>query len=279
MLDLLERVRCGVPVKYVFFDTGIEYQATKEHLEYLEERYGIEIQIRKAVKPVPAGCAAFGLPFLSKQASQFISRLQRHGFQWEDEPLDVLLARYPKCKSGIRWWCSDYKQKDGTPGKIRISKFRWLKEFMIENPPDFPISPKCCDGAKKDTAKAVLKELGGGLNITGERRAEGGARATASTSCFDLNAKNGFPKYKPLFFWSDADKQQYIEHYKIRLSDCYEVWGVKRTGCAGCPFNSKFEDALKLIHEHEPRLELAVNNIFGKSYEYTRAYRAFKNCQ
>ena len=33
MLDLLERVRNGRPIHYVFFDTGIEYAATKKHLD------------------------------------------------------------------------------------------------------------------------------------------------------------------------------------------------------------------------------------------------------
>ena len=42
LIDMCERV---IPhfVNYVFFDTGIEYQATKEHLNYLEYKYGIHI--------------------------------------------------------------------------------------------------------------------------------------------------------------------------------------------------------------------------------------------
>lgn len=276
MLDLMERIRCDTPVRYVFYDTGIEYQATKGHLVYLEQQYGVEIQSRSAVKPVPAGCAAYGLPFLSKRASEYISRLQEHGFQWEDEPLDVLLKRYDGCKAALRWWCNDFRKKDGTTGSINISAFSGLKEFMIRHPPEFRISSKCCDGAKKKSAKIVLREMNCGLNIVGERRAEGGIRATANTSCFNVTHKNGVPKYMPLFFWSDCDKKQYIDHYGLRRSDCYEVWGMRRTGCAGCPFGSRFEDELKLIHRYEPKLEIAINNIFGKSYEYTRAYRVFK---
>ena len=44
MLDLLERARGDKVIDYVFFDTGVEYQATRDHLEYLENRYGIEIK-------------------------------------------------------------------------------------------------------------------------------------------------------------------------------------------------------------------------------------------
>ena len=51
---------------------------------------------------------------------------------------------------------------------------------------------------------------------------------------------------------------------------------MKRTGCVGCPFNSRFEDDLAIVREHEPALYKAAINIFGKSYEYTRKYREFK---
>lgn len=42
MLDLL--IRCGgrENVTFCFFDTGLEYNATKEHIRYLEETYGID---------------------------------------------------------------------------------------------------------------------------------------------------------------------------------------------------------------------------------------------
>lgn len=114
------------------------------------------------------------------------------------------------------------------------------------------------------------------LNIVGERRAEGGLRATAHHSCFEPTHKSGIPKYMPLYFWTDADKQQYKEHYGLLYSDCYEVYGMKRTGCCGCPFNSRFEEDLEIAKQHEPQLYKAAIHIFGESYEYTRAYRVFK---
>lgn len=50
---------------------------------------------------------------------------------------------------------------------------------------------------------------------------------------------------------------------------------LRINGCA-CPFGSKFDDELNEIQKHEPKLYNAVNNIFGKSYEYTRKYKKFK---
>jgi hypothetical protein len=51
---------------------------------------------------------------------------------------------------------------------------------------------------------------------------------------------------------------------------------MKRTGCAGCPFNSKFLKDIEMLERYEPKLAKAVKNIFGKSYEYTLQYREFK---
>lgn len=266
MLDLLEKIRGDRKITYVFFDTGIEYTATKKHLDELEKKYDIEIIRTKAKIPVPAGCKKYGIPLISKDTSQRISELQSHNFQWEDEPYENLVLKYPNCIAGLKWWC-------GIKGKYSISQV--LKQFMCQHPPTFMVSKKCCDGAKKQVAKSFYKENNCMLTIIGERRAEGGVRASAHSSCFSIPA-SGIPHYRPLYFWTNEDKQQYKEYYGIVYSDCYEVYGMTRTGCAGCPFNSKFEDTLRIIHEYEPQLEVAVNNIFGESYEYIRAYNQFK---
>jgi hypothetical protein len=51
---------------------------------------------------------------------------------------------------------------------------------------------------------------------------------------------------------------------------------MKRTGCAGCPFNKNFEDDLTTIKMHEPNLYKAVVNVFGVAYDYTRKFIEFK---
>lgn len=44
ILDLCERFKPpNKNIHYVFFDTGLEYQATKDHLDYLENKYNIKI--------------------------------------------------------------------------------------------------------------------------------------------------------------------------------------------------------------------------------------------
>lgn len=131
MLDLLERVRGNRKVTYVFFDTGIEYRATLRHLNDLEAKYGIEIVRRKAKKPVPVGCREFGVPFLSKRDSMYIDRLQRKGFQFEDEKFDELTEKYPNCISALKYWCDWYEGAS----KFSIKVHAGLKEFMLSTPP------------------------------------------------------------------------------------------------------------------------------------------------
>ena len=278
MLDMIEAIdkdRYSPPpeIHYVWFDTGLEYAATKRHLDALEAKYGITIERRKAKVPVPLGCKTCGLPFLSKRISGYISRLQAHGFQWEDGPFDVLYARYPKCKAALRWWCSEW----GEGSQLNISANRLLKEFMMANPPPFPISDGCCKGAKKDVAHDYIREIGADLNIVGVRQAEGGARATVYTSCFSEPSRPGeAAQFRLLFYLTDQDKRVYCERRGVAHSDLYEKYGFCRTGCACCPFGSRFEQELRVAEWIDPGLAAAAKTIFGPAYEYTRAYRQFK---
>ena len=144
---------------------------------------------------------------------------------------------------------------------------------MVENPPWFKISSKCCQYAKKDVAKTLIKQGKHDLNLVGIRKAEGGIRSSLYKSCFAEN--NGADNYRPIFWYKDSDKKDYDESFDIQHSKCYEEYGLKRTGCAGCPYNRYFEDELEIIQRHEPKLYNAVCNIFKDSYEYTRMYRDY----
>lgn len=280
MLDICTKCDKDGKIDYVWFDTGLEYQATKNHLKYLEEKYGIEIKSYKAIKPIPLSCKKYGQPFLSKNVSEMISRLQKHNFQWEDEELDVLLSRYCEwdmkkqdwigCKNALMWWCNANKSP-----RFCIKFNKWLKEFMIQNPPTYKISSKCCKYAKKDVIHKLISEKNYDLNIFGVRKAEGGIRSTSYKSCFDETDE--CDNYRPMFWYTNSDKKDYEKYYGIKHSKCYTEYGLERTGCAGCPFGSDFEYELEVIEKHEPKLFVAVNNIFGDSYEYTRRYREFCN--
>ena len=268
MLDICYRCDKDNKIEYVWFDTGLEYQATKDHLKYLENKYGVEIKTYKAIKPIPTTCKQYGQPFLSKYVSEMIQRLQRHNFKWEDRPFEELYKEYPKCKVALQWWCNC-----NISDRFNISRNRYLKEFMLSNPPEFKISNKCCQYAKKDVVHKLIKDNEYDLEINGVRRSEGGIRDVMYKSCFDDGGDHD--RYRPLFWYTNSDKEQYEEHYGVEHSKCYTEYGLKRTGCCCCPFGKDFEYELKVTEQYEPKLFKAVNNIFGDSFEYTRQYRKF----
>jgi 3'-phosphoadenosine 5'-phosphosulfate sulfotransferase (PAPS reductase)/FAD synthetase len=278
VLDLIHKIDEDGKVTYFWIDTGLEYSATKEHLKELEQKYGIKIVRLKPDKPIPTCVKQYGVPFLSKYVSEQMMRLQAHGFQWEDKPLEVLLEKYPKCKTALQWWCGErYSDENGIEkiSQFSIKRNRFLKEFIIANPPDFPISNKCCEYAKKKPAKQYIKEMDADLEITGLRKSEGGIRSANFKTCFSESKSKGCNTYRPLFWYMDGDKKIYEEHFDIQHSRCYTEYGLKRTGCVGCPFSKHINDELAIIEQYEPNLYKAAINLFGKSYEYTAKYRAF----
>lgn len=268
MLDIIHRIDEEKKVTYVWFDTGLEYKATKEHLKYLEERYGIEIHRERAIKPIPVCTREYGQPFLSKFVSATIYSLQINDFKFEDEPKSELLQKYPKCKSSIKWWCNAYPFDHSV---YNISYNKWLKEFLITFPPNFLISAKCCYWAKKKVSKKVIKDYSCDLMIVGIRKAEGGVRSVRYKNCYT----QGENSYRPLFWFKDEDKREYESAFNIKHSDCYEKWGFTRTGCVGCPYNRHIFEDLDVVKQFEPNMYKAVSNIFKESYEYTRQYRQF----
>lgn len=126
----------------------------------------------------------------------------------------------------------------------------------------------------KKTPAHIEEKNGYDLILTGVRKKEGGARSTRYSSCFDQKVEEDY--YRPLFWWTDQDKEEYTRFFGLTRSDCYEVWGMERTGCAGCPFGKNFEQELDLVQQYEPKRYRAINSIFGESYEYTRQFMAFR---
>jgi len=279
VLDILSHLETDGKIIFYWVNTGLEYEATKEHLDYLEQKYQIQIERIKAVKPIPVCVKEYGVPFLSKYVSEQMMRLQKHHFQWEDEPLEVLMQKYPDCKTALQWWCNAYYTAENGVQKMSrfsINRNKWLKEFIMQNPPDFPISNKCCEYAKKKPAKLFIKETGADLEITGIRKAEGGIRSANYKTCFSESKSKGCHTYRPVFWYTDADKLCYEKNFDIQHSRCYTEYNMKRTGCVGCPFNPRIDDELKVIEKYEPNLYKGAVAVFGKSYEYTKKYHEFR---
>lgn len=292
LIDLIERTRRAFnlpPVAYAFFNTGLEMKATKDHVKAVAEKYGVEIQEHRPKVNIVKASREHGIPFVSKIMSYGLEEWQKKGI-----PLSIadeyakagdkaakrqeLRERYPKCESVINFLCCCNAAGEPRPNiQLVINSSKWMIDFLKENPPDFKISAKCCDYCKKQLAHRVQK--GFDMIITGERRDEGGMRSVPrkdnTALCF-TETSSGQYRLRPLYYVSDADKAWYKEEYGIRYSDAYEVYGLKRTGCCGCPISFRAVDDLEMIGKYEPNVAKAAWNIFGKSYLYRQKYVEYK---
>lgn len=292
MIDLIERTRqiFGLPqIKYVFFNTGLEMKATKDHVKYVAEKYGVEIEEVRPKINIVQSTRKYGIPFVSKIMSGGLSDWQKKGVplsiaqeydQAEDKEAKrkELKERYPKCESLINFLCCCNSKGEPRPNiQLVINSSKYMRDFIEECPPDFMISAKCCDYCKKQIAHKVQKSYD--MVITGERRDEGGMRSVPrkdnTALCFTETASGQY-RLRPLYYVSDKDKEWYKNYYGIKYSDAYEVYGLTRTGCCGCPISYKAVDDLEKIRPYEPNVVKAAWNIFGKSYEYRKKYNEYK---
>ena len=292
MIDLIERTRTIFgfpPVKYVFFNTGLEMQATKEHVKETAEKYGVEIKEERPKVNIVKATRIYGIPFVSKIMSAGLSEWQKKGIplsiadEYDQAPDKAvkrkeLKERYPKCESVINFLCCCNTAGEPRPNiQLVINSSKYMRDFINEYPPDFKISAKCCDYCKKQVAHKVQK--GYDMVVTGERRDEGGMRSVPrkdnTALCF-TETSSGQYRLRPLYYVSDKDKAWYKERYGIKYSDAYEVYGLTRTGCCGCPISYKAVEDLEKIRKYEPNVVKAAWNIFGKSYEYRMQYNEYK---
>lgn len=292
LIEETRRVFNLPPVTYCFFNTGLEMKATKRHVKEMSELYGIEIKTYRPKINIVQASRKYGLPFVSKIMSQGLE-----GVQKKHIPLSIadeyaqaenkaakraeLSNRYPKCESIINFLCCCNKDGEPRPDiQLVINSSKYMLDFIKKNPIPFQVSNRCCDCCKKDVAHSVQKDFD--MVITGERRDEGGMRSVprkdCTTMCFTESADGSF-RLRPLYYVSDTDKLWYKEYYRLRYSDAYEVYGLSRTGCCGCPISSRAVADLELIRPYEPNLVKAAWNIFGPSYEYRARYNAYREAR
>ena len=292
LLDVIEQTRKIFnlpPVKYVFFNTGLEMEATKRHVKEVSEKYGVEIEECRPKVNIVNAARLHGIPFVSKIMSAGLSEWQKKGVplsvadeydQAEDKAAKraELRERYPNCESVLNFLCCCNSSGEPRPNiQLVINSSKYMRDFISEFPPDFAVSAKCCDYCKKQLAHRVQK--GYEMIITGERRAEGGMRSVPrkdNTSLCFTETGSGQYRLRPLYYVTDADKAWYKEYYGIRYSDAYEVYGLTRTGCCGCPISYKAVADLEMIRPYEPNLVKAAWHVFGKSYEYRQKYNEYK---
>lgn len=166
----------------------------------------------------------------------------------------------------------NYEKYGGNKGK---AQFRWLDGDFPNSCPkylrkklaeiDFKVSNVCCTYSKKKPLIEFAITNGIKLSLIGVRKDEGGVRAFALKSCINMNKE--VPEYYPLLFFKNEEITQIVEEKQIKLSKCYTLYGLKRTGCFCCPFDSNWPRNLEILKKYEPSKYKATLKMFAHVFK------------
>lgn len=234
---------------FVYADTGLEYDATKRHIKDIEAKYGVHIEKIRGISVVTA-VRRYGVPILSKERTHVI-RGYVTGQPFATKRIANRNGRY-----GYRQCHAD------------LAEYIRVNNIMVSN--------FCCEKSKKKPLRDYCKENEITLNVTGERKAEGGERASSHHSCYRDKSTRHIAKYMPLFWWTSTVKEIFKKTEGIRYSDCYEVYGMKRTGCTGCPYDVRLGETLRTMQKYEPGLYRVCWRVFGTAYALTQKFNCRK---
>ena len=164
LLDLVERTRSKFdlsPVKYYFFNTGLEMKAIKSHVAETAEKYGVEIKTVRPKIGIVTAVRRYGQPFVSKIMSAGLEGVQKkniplsiHDEYWAAEDKAAkraeLKERYPKSEQSINFLCCCNSKGEPRPNiQLVINSSAYMLDFIKENPIPFKVSNHCCDCCKK----------------------------------------------------------------------------------------------------------------------------------
>ena len=258
LLTLLEECNLKNKIDIVFFNTGMEYDATLNFVKQ-KENEGWSILYTQPQKRATEVWKQDGLPFLSKLGSEMLNRLQKHNFDWKRtfDNYNDLIKDYPNAKGAIAWLTGN--------NRVTLKAPKYLKNYLVENGLNFKVSNKCCEYLKKKPAKEYEKANNKSIAITGIRESEGGIRSSQYKGCF---AKSGNTQlFMPFFWMTDEDMDLLIKEKDVALSDCYTKYGLKRTGCIACPFGKNFMEEREILKKFEPNKSKAIEMLLAPSFK------------
>lgn len=275
--------------KYVFFYTDVTLGADMEHMEYL----GKDIDVQDVSGIVKETCKKYGQPFLSMVVSYNLARLQEMDFEWENKPFEELCEKYlevvdkPSNRNtlelngkyykgsygALRWWCNQYDSKI-----YNINKNAYLKEFIMENPPTFKISDKCCKEVVKKPLHQYATKNDFDIILTDSRDIKGSMKSKRGNKFIKANFINRkYDQYMPLYDFSETDIMVYKKFYELKFSDSYEIYHHNGGICVGCPYSGwdGIQADMRMSERFAIGTKMRAKKIFGESYLYTEAYTEY----
>lgn len=239
---LIDLALPGNNIPRVFFNTGLEYRQTVEHIvqEMKEDErvavFNSEVNIQEIWKK-------FGYPIKSKQHSHILHIFQNSG----------------KTKS-VRKYLGEEKANTKLlcPKKL---KYQFSEDFEIK------ASDICCTKLKKQVARRFESKYNYSISITGMRASEGGQRKNMA-KCAVFSEAGKLKRFSPLLVVEENWIEWFLEEFKIRLSSLYEEpFYFKRTGCAGCPYTLNLYEQLSKLMEYDLRSFKMIWRLWQPIYE------------
>lgn len=221
----------------VFVNTGIEMGITIDFVKWVKENYYPNVITIRPEKSFDYVLKTYGKPVKSKLRSEFLNRWQ-NGNRTRSVVQNLVEGKTNSGKRAARTVLAD---KD---------------MHMLSD--EFPIIPskECCHVLKKKPFLYYAKENGMMGYAYGIRMEEGGARKLnalkKSEGKICTSIGGGYIRKAPIIDWSDANLEEFIDKYRVPLSDAYTKYGFTRTGCMACPFARDVDHNLQYLHDHEP---------------------------
>ena len=253
-------------IPIVFADTQVEYDAIYDFVEWFgkEKQEVVFLKPRKSFVRV---LKEYGKPIISKSTSLALNTYQNVLNRGED-PLKYTLSF--RIITGQQFDNEKKEARRDKNGKVMPHKARLAdKHFHLLHPNnEHRYSRQCCVYLKKYPFYDYYSEHGVKGYFTGMRNEEGGARSMSFASCKqEIKLKGKMIQHvMPMFYWSDEDVNEFVKTYNIKLSDAYTKYGLKRTGCIGCPYAKDISVVLRVLYDYEPNKYKAVMKLLSDIY-------------
>lgn len=235
----------------VYANTGIELNMIRDFVFDLQKTDFRTVVIKPSV-PIKQMLERDGYPFKSKHHSEMLKIYQRN----------------PDAESPIKYKNREYN--------FNSNKCPKCLQYQFEPTFDLKISDECCDRLKKEPLSKWQKENNKPFGIVGIMPTEGGQRESAVCLAFEHGK---FKNFQPLVPVTKEWEDWFVEKYNVRICDIYkDPYNFSRTGCKGCPFNPKLQDALDTLEKYFPIERKQCEEIWKPVYdEYRRlGYRLRK---
>lgn len=275
--ELIKMANLPTDIPFVFADTGIEFNATTNFVKSYDYNNMVVVKPRK---PFAKVLKDYGKPAISKLKAEHLKTYQKN----QNNPM-----KFARCRHLITGEAEKGGVKLGVRTQVALSE----KHFHFLHPDhEYKIANQCCNYMKKYPFEDFAKENNMNGYITGVRVAEGGIRALKYTKCTNIKKVAGkdMVQSMPIYDWTDSLCDEFVEKYNVQLSDVYTVYGMKRSGCVGCPYSPNIAKELEVAFEYEPLrykacmtwlkdvyLDQDVELPFDKEYELERIAENEKN--